>query len=460
MITKDSDITALSRSARTSDAALPTPPRRMLTRLGVPLVILTAALGLLAYAARDALTPAIEVRVAPVVLKEPQGLLGATGSTPSPSSDSIVTQGPGWIEPAPYAISVQALTDGVVSQVLALEGQRVEKDQVVARMIDDDARLGARRARAEVALAEAELERATETAHAAGARAREVRDEVERKRPLLEAGGIAEGQLARLELRLRAAEHEERAASAARRATEATVARAHAMMDEADMRLSRMEIRSPASGIVMTRAVEPGTRIAMAGPGPGEGHGPGLFRIYDPEHLQVRVDVPLVDAAKVEVGGRAEVTTEALPDRVFRGEVVRIVHEADIQRNTVEVKVLILDPEPALKPEMLARVRFFGRDRENDTSGAPNTRSEASTFVAAPTAALFEASETAAKVWVVDRASSRGLAVAAIRVVAIAGSDGEETLIREGLRPGDRVILQPPASLSEGDRVRVAPASN
>jgi RND family efflux transporter MFP subunit len=463
MTTKQSDITALSRSvgvARTVGVSVPKPPRRLLTHVGVPLVIFAVALVLLAYAARDALTPAVEVRVAPVVLKDAPASRGSTGLDTWRAPDTVVAQGPGWIEPAPFAISVQALTDGVISEVLALEGEHVEKGQVVARMIADEARLGAERARSEVALARAEVERAGEAAAAAKARADEIRDELERKRPLVDAGGISEGQLARLELRLRAAEHEGLAASAAHRGAQANVAKTEAMFAEAELRLSRMEVRSPASGVVMTRAVEPGTRIAMAGPGPGEGHGPGLFRIYDPEQLQVRVDVPLADAAKVGLGDRAEVTTEAIPDRAFRGEVVRVVHEADIQRNTVEVKVLILDPATVLKPEMLARVRFFASDKDGEASTEPNTHADAPTLVAAPTAALFEETGTVAKVWVIDRGSGRGVAKAAIRTVTLAGREGDDTLIRDGLRPGDRVILQPPVSLSEGDRVRVASTTN
>ena len=63
------------------------------------------------------------------------------------------------------------------------------------------------------------------------------------------------------------------------------------------------------------------------------------MRLYDPKRLQVRVDVPLADAAKVRVGQQAKVVVGVLPDRTFDGEVTRVVHEADIQRNTLQVKV-------------------------------------------------------------------------------------------------------------------------
>ena len=59
----------------------------------------------------------------------------------------------------------------------------------------------------------------------------------------------------------------------------------------------------------------------------GRGMSGAVVRLYDPARLQVRVDVPLVDAAKVGVGTAAQITTEALPNVVFRGSVTRVVHE-------------------------------------------------------------------------------------------------------------------------------------
>ncbi|MGP1310416.1 MAG: hypothetical protein ACTS27_09490, partial [Phycisphaerales bacterium] len=195
MTTPPTDITALTRRDKTpaqqspARSAVPRPPRRWITRVGVPGAIVLVALALLAYAARDALTPALEVRVAPAVLRESPPAGADAGEIDAQAPDTVVAQGPGWIEPAPYATSVQALAEGVVAEVLALEGERVEKGQVVARMIDEDARLGVRHAEADLALARAEQERASSAALAANARAAGLRDELERKRRLVRAGG-------------------------------------------------------------------------------------------------------------------------------------------------------------------------------------------------------------------------------------------------------------------------------
>src|SRR5690606_29574462 len=90
--------------------------------------------------------------------------------------------------------------------------------------------------------------------------------------------------------------------------------------------------------------------------------------------LQVRADVPLAEAARVSAGLPAEIRVEALPDRVFRGEVVRIVHEADPVKNTLPVKVRILDPDPALKPEMIARLQFLAPAASPARVGRPAAR--------------------------------------------------------------------------------------
>ena len=65
----------------------------------------------------------------------PGSLVGA--DTPS----TVVAQASGWVEPDPYPIYVTALSDGVIEKLLVLEGDKIEADQVIAEMVDDDARL-------------------------------------------------------------------------------------------------------------------------------------------------------------------------------------------------------------------------------------------------------------------------------------------------------------------------------
>ncbi len=511
----DADLLSLARHSKPRPdeevrVRIPPPALKWKTRFLLPAAILLGTTTLLITAGRDALGSRTAVRVVPVLIKP--------GADNDESAGSVVVQAPGWVEADPFPVAVSALADGVVSEVLVLEGERVTQDQVVARLVDDDARLAHQHAaamlaerKAALAAADArlreaennweqpiELTRRLQTAEAAlaqkrgelarwpAALAREEAEavyleaEYERMRPLRVSGRaneielvqarqaheakqaavetvrrhkpILEAEVRGLEAEVRAAQDElrfrfadtravEEARADARRAT-AAVERAAVVRDEAALRLDRMSVRAPTNGTVMTRLAEPGSKLMLNMDAP---HSAQVVRLYDPAKLQVRVDVPLVDAAKVGVGQAAEVIVDVLPNQVFGGHVTRIVHEADVQKNTLQVKVAISDPSTAIKPEMLARARFLGSARAN----AESTTGAERLFV--PRAALIER-DGQTVVWLADQAED----VARVRTV-IAGRTtiDDWILVREGLRPGDRVIIDPPAGLTDEQRIRI-----
>src|SRR4051812_34206717 len=107
MVEQLSDLSALAgrgggRSAPT--VVVPRPRARWRTRVLVPGAILLAAGGLLAYAAREALWPGVDVRVVPVVVRA-AGSLGAAdvhaahAATAPAVPGPVVAQSPGWVEP-------------------------------------------------------------------------------------------------------------------------------------------------------------------------------------------------------------------------------------------------------------------------------------------------------------------------------------------------------------------------
>jgi HlyD family secretion protein len=434
----------------------------------VPLAILIAVAGLLAYAARDVLTPAIGVHVVPVVAKPvaEEAQWQPENEAEKPAAGGAQVQAPGWIEPDPYAISIPALVEGVVKEVMVLEGETVHAGQVVATLIDDELRIAERSARASIAEREAEVARAEASLTTARARTgveeaalESLRDEVERKRSLVPAGGLSEGEFRRMEIRLRGAEASvaearsvELEADAILRQGRAAVETARVMLAEAALKLERTQVRSPAAGVVLARLVEPGTRISMSGRGDAGGMPGAVLRVYNPAKLQVRVDVPLGDAAKIGVGTPAQVTTEALPGRTFTGSVVRTVHEANIQRNTVQFKVAIETPSPELKPEMLCRVRF-NADSLQAASGGPGQ--DSGLVLVLPAAAVVNRSDARGQVWLVQHAGGVRGSTAVLRDVELAGSDGDYVTVASGVRPGDRAVINPPAGLRAGSRVRI-----
>lgn len=455
-------------------AAVPMPRSRWVLRYVLPIAIVAAAALLLVRAGWEAWVPAIEVEVEPVVTRPAVGAEASAavgGADPRPGAapragSSVVAQAPGWIEPDPFAITVQSLVPGVVEAVLVLEGERVSAGDGIARLVSVDAELGLLRAQAELAGLEAAAARAAAEVTAAEARLAETRDEVERSRALVDIGAVSPGTFARLGLRAQRAQAEAEAARASHREATARIDRQHVVIREASLALERTIVRAPVDGVVLSRWVVPGTRLtAMGSDGAGDGQVPGVVRLYDPARLQVRTEVPLGDAAKVGVGTHARITTDILPDHVFHGEVTRIMHLADIQRNTMQVKVRIDEPSPLLRPDMLARVRFLGSDGAervdgaageavNDGAGGP----DGSRRLYATLRAVRDRSGDRAAVWVAAPTDDGRGRRASRREITIGAVDGDLVRVHGGLRPGDRLIVDPPAGLREGARVRIRPA--
>jgi len=448
------DLIALSRSrANPASAATPPPRRRWFARVAVPLGVLLSIALLLLYSARSLLWQQTGVWVAPVLAQNAAESPGTSPNTARPAT--VLVQAPGWIEADPYAVTVPALTEGVVREVLVLEGQHVDEGQVVATLIDDDAKLTLSRLRAQLEAVRAEAESARAAIQVADARADEVRDDLNRKRPLVKTGGVAAGELAQLEVRLKTMEREVAAARTNVTVVEAREREQAVACEEAELALHRTSIRSPVAGVVLARLVEPGTRISMESASAMMG---AVVRIYNPAKLQVRVDVPISEAAKVGLGTDAQIVTEALPDRVFTGKVTRLVHEANIQRNTVQVKVAINDPADTLKPEMLTRVRFVGRAPDSASQPASTTTLTATGPAPAsyliPLAALMNPANDTATIFIVDNTAAAG-ATASLRQVTFRPAMDGYVEATGAIREGDRVILEPLDQVRDGARVRV-----
>ncbi|MCL4742013.1 MAG: efflux RND transporter periplasmic adaptor subunit [Phycisphaerales bacterium] len=226
------------------------------------------------------------------------------------------------------------------------------------------------------------------------------------------------------------------------------VGRARSARDEAALELERMVIRAPIDGFVQRRLKAPGDKVVRMMDDPHSGH---IALLYDPDRLQVRVDVPLADASHLFVGQRCEVVVEVLPDRTFEGEVLRITHEADLQKNTLQAKVRVIDPSPLLRPEMLTRVRFLPRGETARQGAAEPT--DGPGRIRVPADALH-AHRGGVRVWTVtDRRGDRGV-VRPAHVQRESESDGW-AVVSGPVQPGALLVVDADG-LRDGQRVRFA----
>ncbi len=484
--------------------------RSWLTRYVLPFGIFAGFLSLFGWAARDSFLPAQSITITPVVVSRAE--IQREG-TP-------LFQAAGWIEPRPTPVMASALAPGVILDLLVIEGQRVEKGEPVATLIDTDAKLALAQAKARQTLQQAEIDRAEAALTAAKIN---LARPVNLQASLADAGALlAETQLAigtlpytpeaaktqqklaaenfrRKELAgdaitgrvLREARAELATATNAvneltareptlamqlkslqqkwdalaeklKLLTEETLALAEAKanlsvakakteqmrlaVEAAQLRLDRMTVRSPITGCVLSLDARPGQRLTGINPHSAQGSS-AVVSLYDPNQLQVRVDVRLEDVPQVQIGQPAIIETAALSAPIA-GKVISVTTLADIQKNTLQVKVAVNEPPEVIKPEMLGKVTFLAPPSpvtEEDQGDSPLRL-----FVPQ---SLVVSSEGGASVWVANLTGN----FAKRKSVEVGRGTTDDGLVEivSGLQPTDKLIVAGRESVSEGMRVRV-----
>ncbi len=415
--------------------------------------------------------------VVTAVVAEVEDSGAATGGGAGDSFEGeTLFQASGWIEADPLPIRATTLHSGVVASVAVLEGETVSAGQLLATMVDDDARLDLETARADRVIAETGLTRAQAEVAAVEAALLTLDREIEAARGRLaeleaDAAILSEGgpeaftgrEISQTGLRVdtqravvRALESRREERLAERASRQARVAEAEAVVERAETEIARRELEvertrilSPVDGVIQQLMAAPGRKRMLEMDDPESAT---IAVLYEPESLQARIDVPLEEAARVRIGQAVRLRSALLPDAQFKGEVTRIEGQADLQRNTLQVKVRLLDPAPEMRPEMLCRGEFLGGGSGGAADGKRSGRTGVAIFV--PEGSILD-EDGEVFVWSLDLSGER-----IERRAVLAGEERREGYRRiiEGLHSGDRVLLNPPGDLREGERVRPAEA--
>jgi RND family efflux transporter MFP subunit len=229
------------------------------------------------------------------------------------------------------------------------------------------------------------------------------------------------------------------------KAAEARVEQARVAVAEAKLRLDRMTVRSPIDGRVFRLIGHPGARIGSGMTQMTGYDGSTIVTLYRPDMLQVRVDVRFEDIPQVSLGQAVEIDNAAL-EAPLAGTVLFVSSEADIQKNTLQVKVAIESPPPVFKPEMLVDVTFLAPQRP-DAKTAPS--SEQHIYVPR---SLVRQGEAGSFVWLVDQSAG-----VARRTPVELGHEAGGGLVEvtRGLVITSRLIATGAEGLSDGERIRI-----
>ena len=338
-------------------------------------------------------------------------LLAACGKAPPPEEPvravKLVTVGETAYEAGhEYAAEVRARVEsrlgfrvaGKIVRRAVEPGQRVQAGQLLAQLDARDYQLAAEAARAQVASATTQRDLAAA--------------DLKRFQSLRDQGFISGAEMERRSAQLKAAQ--------------ATLDQARAQLASQGNQAGYTQLLADAGGVVTGVDAEVGQVVAAGTP---------VVRLAQDGPRDVVFAVPEDRVAAVRVGQPVTVRAWA-SDGQWHGSVREVAAAADPVTRTYAVKVALAGEAPPLG----ATVTVVPQQ-----SGA-----QGAAVIKLPTSALRrEGAGTA--VWVFDEASSSVRS----QPVQVAGADGNEAVIADGLTPGMRVVASGVHVLAPGQKVSV-----
>ena len=428
-------------------------PKRILIWL-TP-VLLTAVMALLFFASGwQNLLPQKEVDAARARIGE--------ASTAVKEGETLF-QAAGWIQPDPYARSVTALISGVVKKIHVIDGEEVKNGQLLVEMIDDDIKLELANAKAsleellfdkkekslivETRKAElASINSLEETARAVAIRIKHKADSYRSAKDALPIFDIEQAELEYREQIKRIAEFTskkkilESEIDLAKNAVDVVASRIktqQTVIDKVELDLSRTKIHAPVDGLIHEMFAREGRKQML---GSDNEKSTTVATIFSTSQIQVLVDVPLADVPKVKSGQKTLIYTEVLQE-ALNGLVTSVNGKADYQKNTLEVRVAIPGGHPALRPDMIAQVKFLSDTPEK----TPESEKVSGVFI------KKEAVVNNNEAWVIDsqmKVYKKSISLGRTE------NDGWVQVL-SGINAGEKVVVSPASDLKNGSAVKV-----
>lgn len=379
----------------------------------------------------------------------------------SAAAGSVILSATGYIV-AHHKIQVASKVVGKVAWIGVEKGDRVQQGQVIARLEDDEYRAQLQQSKGKLAALEARLLELNN-----GSRPEEIevaKANLERERADLANAKIS---LDRMQQLLKDQVMSQQSYDDAKSRYDTQAARVASMektyqlvklgprqeqiaqvrgeieqvkgeLAFAETQLSNTIIRAPIRGTILERIVERGEFVTTGFVGDRGAKG-YVVSMADLDDLQVELDINQNDFAKLGPRQRGTIRTDAYRDRSYQGYIEEIAPEANRQKATVQVKVKVENPDGDLRPDMNASVDFIAA---TPLAGAAKEPAKPAVFV--PASAVRD---SAVFVFL------NGQAVR--RVIKTGATTSQGVRVEEGLIGGEEVILNPPAELKDGGKVKI-----
>lgn len=241
-------------------------------------------------------------------------------------------------------VTVGSEISGLIKEVLVDTNDHVEKGQEMAHIDTTKLNQQADRSRAALLSAESRVALAQATVD-------ENKASLKRREELHKLSGGQTPSAADMDaIRATVARSNAEFASA-----NASVSEAQATLRANETDLAKAIIRSPVTGIVLKRKVEPGQTVAA------QFTAPELFIIAENlEKMKLRVAVSEADIGKLQDGQKATFTVDAHPDRTFTAEVKKVTYGSEVLNNVVtyDTELEVPNKDGSLRPGLTATVEI------------------------------------------------------------------------------------------------------
>jgi|KBSMisStandDraft_5_1062788.scaffolds.fasta_scaffold90573_2 RND family efflux transporter MFP subunit len=329
-------------------------------------------------------------------------------------------------------IEVHAKVAGYVKSINVDVGDRVTAGQLLAVLeipeLQDDmttAQAGVKRSQEEVNRAEADLAR-TESAHEVAHLSSTRLAAVMKQRPNL----VAQQDIDEAQGRDRVAEAQVATAKAAVAAAQEQLAVARANENKTKTLFAYARITAPFAGVVTHRYADTGAMI-QAGTS-SQSQAMPVVRLSQNNLLRLTIQVPESAVSRIHLGAPVDVTVQAL-GRTFQGKVARFSERLNLDTRTMETEVDVPNPKLELVPGMYAYASI--------------TTDEARDVVVAPVQAIDRKDEKATVMLVGGDGRLES------RVVTTGLESPDRVEVRNGVQPGDLVVIGSRAQLKAGNTV-------
>jgi RND family efflux transporter MFP subunit len=312
-------------------------------------------------------------------------------------------------------VDVAPKTGGRVERVNVQLGDRVRRNQVIAKIEDREIVEQVRQA-----VASQEVSKATIRQREADLRVAEVN--FERSKNLYTRQLLAQQALDDAESRYLAAQAQLDLSKAQQTQTDAR-------LEELRINLQNTSVISPVDGFVGKRNVDAGAMVSQNSP---------IATVVDISKLRMVSNIIEKDLRMVTVGDSADVEVDAYPGETFRGHIARVAPVLDPSTRTASMEVEVPNASFKLKPGMYARVNLTIEERKGVLTAPKNA--------------------------VIDFESKRGVWMpssdnhAKFVPVELGIEDADHVEIRSGLKEGDRIVTTGAAAVKNNDQLVIAGA--